>query len=145
MKDNNDKKFSTERLLISVAIVLCAAIIGYNMLYKPDVQVIEITNYTQESEYIVYQSQSEEEQQPQQEAKDENVQSVIEQITGQIVNINTASKEELETLDGIGPTIAQRIIDYREAIGGFTSVEQLLDVSGIGEVKFNAIKDFVTI
>lgn len=49
------------------------------------------------------------------------------------VNINTATSEELQTLSGIGPSMAQRIIEYRQANGSFQSVEDLTDVSGIGD------------
>jgi competence protein ComEA len=61
------------------------------------------------------------------------------------VNINTAGKEELERLPGIGPTLAQRILDYREAHGGFRSVEELRKVSGIGPKKFEELKGLVEI
>ena len=59
------------------------------------------------------------------------------------VNLNTASQEELEDLPGIGPKLAERIIAWREQNGGFLSVEQLMDISGIAEGKFEDIKDFV--
>ena len=64
---------------------------------------------------------------------------------GALVNINTASLSELESLSGVGPSTAQKIIDYRTANGGFTSVEQLMDVPGIGDAKFAAMKDSITI
>lgn len=61
------------------------------------------------------------------------------------VNINTATLEQLDTLPGIGPVLAQSIIDYREANGPFTSVLDLMNVSGIGEKKVEAIWDLVTV
>jgi competence protein ComEA len=64
---------------------------------------------------------------------------------GALVNLNTASLQELETLSGVGPSTAQKIIDYRTANGGFTSIEQLMEVPGIGDAKFAAVKDSITI
>jgi len=62
-----------------------------------------------------------------------------------LININTASLSELDSLPGIGPSTAQKIIDYREAHGGFSSIEEIMNVSGIGEAKFEKIKDLITI
>lgn len=59
------------------------------------------------------------------------------------VNINTASVQELDGLKGIGPAIAQRIVDYREAHGSFKSLDELKKVSGIGEKKFADVKDSI--
>ena len=61
------------------------------------------------------------------------------------VNINTASQSELDSLPGIGPALAQNIIDYREENGGFKSIEELQNVKGIGDAKYDDIKDNVTI
>jgi competence protein ComEA len=61
------------------------------------------------------------------------------------VNINSASESELESLPGIGPTLAQRIVDYRTQHGPFHDVKDLLKVEGIGEKKFASLKDYVTV
>ena len=60
------------------------------------------------------------------------------------VDLNTATAEQLQTLSGVGPVLAQRIIDYRTAHGPFTSVDGLQQVGGIGPAKFAEIKDHVT-
>jgi competence protein ComEA len=62
-----------------------------------------------------------------------------------IININTANKEQLKTLPGIGDAFAERIIQYRINGGGFKTKEELKKVSGIGEAKFNALKDIISI
>ena len=61
------------------------------------------------------------------------------------VNINTATQEELDTLPSIGPSIASKIIDYREQNGKFNSIEEIKEVSGIGDAKYEKIKDSITI
>lgn len=62
-----------------------------------------------------------------------------------IININTADIEELITLDGIGEAIAQKIVDYREEAGNFKTIEDIKNVSGIGDKKFEAIKNNITV
>lgn len=61
-----------------------------------------------------------------------------------LVDINTASSEELQTLPGIGAATAQRIIDYREEHGPFLSVDDLVKVEGISRSTFEALRDHVT-
>ncbi len=70
-----------------------------------------------------------------------------EMITiGQIkININTADQAELETLPEIGETLAERIILYREQHSGFSNIEEIMYVQGIGAGKFEAIKEYITI
>lgn len=61
-----------------------------------------------------------------------------------LVNINTADSSQLDTLPGIGPALAQRIVQYRETNGPFNSVEDIKNVSGIGDKKFEDLKDKIT-
>ena len=62
-----------------------------------------------------------------------------------VLNLNTATLRELETLPGVGPVLAQRIIDFREKKGGFRRIEELLVIPGISERKWKLIKDLVEI
>jgi competence ComEA-like helix-hairpin-helix protein len=61
------------------------------------------------------------------------------------VNLNTATAEQLETLPGIGPDLAQRILDYRTDNGPFKTIEGLLNVKGIGDGKFAKLRDQITV
>lgn len=63
----------------------------------------------------------------------------------QKVNLNKATAEELQTLTGIGPAKAEAIISYREEAGGFKTIEDLKDVTGIGEKSFEKLKDSITV
>lgn len=61
------------------------------------------------------------------------------------VDLNTATQSDLETLPGIGPELASRIIAYRETIGAFVSKEQIMDVEGIGEKRFADMEQLITV
>ncbi len=67
-----------------------------------------------------------------------------ESTGGTRININTASAEALETLPGIGPTLAQRIVAYRQANGPFAAAQDIMAVSGIGPAVFAQIGDLIT-
>ena len=77
-----------------------------------------------------------------------SVQEKTDEITAPtrvLVNVNTANAEELETLTGIGPALAQAIIDYRAGHGAFRSAEDLLLVKGIGEAKLEGFRAEITL
>ncbi|MEX0845629.1 MAG: helix-hairpin-helix domain-containing protein [Balneolaceae bacterium] len=65
--------------------------------------------------------------------------------TPEIININLASSAQLQALTGIGATYAERIIEYRELNGGFDSIDELVNVKGIGKTRLENIRPFITI
>jgi competence protein ComEA len=62
-----------------------------------------------------------------------------------LVNLNTATKADLEKLPGIGPSMAQRILDYRQKNGPFKKVEDLMNIQGIGEKSFLKLRTLITV
>jgi competence protein ComEA len=68
-----------------------------------------------------------------------------EQAPGQPLNLNTATLEQLDTLSGIGPLTAQKILEFREERGGFGSVEELGEIPGIGDKRLATLREEVTL
>ena len=120
------------RFIIGMALLICVLIVLSSYFASPAVQLIlpseSAQTETSETEAV---STSETESTPTEQ-------------TGKI-NINTATAEELQTLPGIGETLADRILSYRAANGAFTDIRQLMEVEGIGEKKFEAIANLITV
>jgi len=70
--------------------------------------------------------------------------TITNKDNNQLININTATKEELETISGLGESKANNIIKYREEHGKFNSIEEIKNVSGIGETLYEKIKIYIT-
>lgn len=117
------------------ALVLILVITGF-LLIKNDSKPIEYKEGTQNQSSIVTATTG--------NTAVENVKNTEAKVTGKI-NINTASIEDLDTLPGIGEKTAQKIIDYRTTKGRFLKPEDIKNVSGIGDAKYEAIKDLIEI
>ncbi len=151
-----DVKYHHEKILIVVALALCVGILFYNAFFIPQISIpsviyVEKDEDSAESDtdtqfenleddkIIVNDNKNESEENNENSAE-------TEPETSQKVNINTATAEELdEKLSRIGPVIAKRIVDYRNTNGPFSSIEEIKNVSGIGEKTFEQIKDTICV
>ncbi|MDD5952824.1 MAG: helix-hairpin-helix domain-containing protein [Oscillospiraceae bacterium] len=146
------------RVLLSVCLLFCVLILGCNLFFtKEPAETILLTDVSEsasssavsresaavavsEAEAVVSSASAEPAAQ-----SHSTQQETPATADGGKVNLNTADAAELETLYRIGPTLAQRIIEYREANGGFRSIEELTNVSGIGEKIFAAIQEDIEV
>ena len=119
--------------MIITAIIMFAILIGYNAFFVPPVS----ENIQISGDIVKNQDTSDEENKKEDTENEKNKSGLI--------NINTASKDELTELTGVGPKIAERIIEYRKTHGGFSSKEEILNVKGIGEKIFEKFKDYITV
>jgi len=146
------KKFNffnrKEILILGLLIISLLVGSGYN-LYKnkwkrsdsPPQYESELEAFKQEIEKIIKKDQKEQEVRSEKNKKKRSKKK--KQIV--CVNINKATKVEFEQLPSIGPVLAQRIIDYREKIGQFKSLEELINIKGIGNKTFNKFKPYIKI
>ena len=164
-----DNKLSHERILICVALIACACVIGYNAFFTPKVSVPTVI-YTDQDSLASEDEEYSPQAVPAMAEEDSSAASVDADTSSEasvnddassavssapsssatsssgLININTASAEELEeNLPRVGNVIAARIIDYREYHGGFKSIDEIMEVSGIGDKIFEEIKDKICV
>ena len=133
MKDKSKHISISAVSLIKLSAVICIAFICFNAGYLKSQN--DFNKYSNSYTVTVDSATSQET-----EEKPKN-QGVIKKL----ININTASAEELETLNGVGPVLARRIIEYREANGAFEHRFSIMNVSGIGSSIYEDIKDEICV
>ena len=111
----------SEKILIGTFFLLASIVILYNLFYIPSLPKADVIK-----KEIVLQD-------------DDNEKNTK---TGAI-DINSATIDELTKIPGIGKSTAQKIIDYRETNGGFITKSEIMNVSGIGQKKYDSIKDYI--
>lgn len=156
-----EKKYDHEKILIIVALVLCAGILFYNAFFIPDISIPSVIYVNENadkeavSEDLSSEIPSDEDLSSSLSNNDSSKQTSSVNSSNQAkdaaksqtkVNINTATAEELdEKLSGIGPVIAKKIIEYRNSVGRFYSIEEIKNVSGIGDKTFEKFKDMICV
>lgn len=127
--------------MIGVALVLMSGIILYVSLSSPTVYVQE--DVTQTTAQSVLQGSTE----PRADTGSVSTTADTEpkQTASYPININTATVEELCLIDGMGEARASAIIEYREYLGGYESVEQIMNISGIGESLYAKLSPYLTV
>lgn len=119
---------------IAVRVILVFCVFGifvYNYATAPKVGEPIFYNIEKNPKIVIYEDEKNEED--------------IKEDIVQIININTATIEELQQLTGIGEVTANSIMEYRLDVGYFVEIEDIMNVSGIGEAKFEKIKDFIIV
>lgn len=157
-----EDEFRHVKYLILIAAVLCAVIIGYNAFYVPDTDMTALIvsadassafSDASDGEYVPLPTEKSNGSVPA-PASSELFSSVSRpaaenssapRANGAWINLNTATAEQLEALDGIGEELAGRIVAYRQEHGKFRSIGEIKNVSGIGDKKYEAIRDSITV
>lgn len=144
----NGKKQSD--ILVGVALILLSAVFVYIALSQPKVSNDYVVS---ETETVLYSpSFSDEESETEKELSSASPDSIsATENSGDAlsvtypINLNTCTAQELMSVDGIGETRAAAILSYREHLGGYTSVEQIKDISGIGDATYESIAPYLTV
>lgn len=124
---------SPDNVLLGIALFLLSGVILYNVFTtEPSAVAVSESDGTTALVSVS-------------ETTSGEVVTTAEAVTESKININTATAEELETLKGIGPAKAEAIVSYREQNGPFSSVEELVNVTGIGEKTLANIRDKITV
>lgn len=138
-----DVKDNHEKILIIVALVLCAEILFYNAFFIPTISIPSVIYVDSDTQGSAAGGASEGSESGMSSSTSGNDAQSSSGDSSK-VNINTATADELdEKLNGIGPTTAEKIIEYRTKIGRFSDIEEIKNVSGIGEKTFEKFKDMI--
>lgn len=118
-----------------------------NLAYKLEdgMKIYIPTNQEKEEEMTKNQNKSEEQEYITTSSGVSEDKDITEEVEGEKVNINKATQSQLETLPGVGPSTAKAIIEYRSENGEFKKIEDIKEVRGIGEAKFQKMKDYIVI
>lgn|SRR5699024_11113341 len=143
-------------LIYCIMAVLCAFSLGWvlgsggthetvTVQVSSQPQETQATQASQETQTPEAPEEIQEEAPPELEEAEQQTPQLLAPTEEAPLNLNTATQAELELLPGIGPVLAQAILDYRDSFGGFSAKEQLKEVSGIGEKRYAAVEALITV
>lgn len=143
-------------LIYCIMAVLCAFSLGWvlgsggthetvTVQVSSQPQETQATQASQETQTPEAPEETQEEAPPELEEAEQQTPQLSAPTEEAPLNLNTATQAELELLPGIGPVLAQAILDYRDSFGGFSAKEQLKEVSGIGEKRYAAVEALITV
>ena len=143
-------------LIYCIMAVLCAFSLGWvlgsggthetvTVQVSSQPQETQATQASQETQTPEAPQETQEEAPPELEEAEQQTPQLLAPTEEAPLNLNTATQAELELLPGIGPVLAQAILDYRDSFGGFSAKEQLNEVSGIGEKRYAAVEALITV
>lgn len=118
-------------ILMGIAMMMLSGVILYLTLSGPKLYVTDDTVTVPHTEYITQANNS--------------VSDTTLHNSSMRLNLNTATVDDLVTIDGIGEKTALQIISYREEIGGYTSVSQIKNIKGIGDSKYSQLSPYLTV
>lgn len=145
---------TAERVILTVTLVFIAFVVGFFIGRKTVTPAVSVEAVVPTTSPYIYDSSlsaqgasqsAEEEPFSDQEESVSIVETGWTLDSGEQLDLNLATAEELQQLPGIGEVLAGAILEYREAIGGFSELQQLMEVEGIGEKTFEKIQQYLKV
>ncbi|WP_312641747.1 helix-hairpin-helix domain-containing protein [Hydrogenoanaerobacterium sp.] len=121
--------FFSVNFLIVLALVLSIGLVAYNAFMMPEYTPAAVSYLPEEISSAANSSAS----------STADVDSAVQKNLDAQINLNTATAEELQTISGIGPAMAKKLLQYRDKVGVITDLNELMNVDGIGEATYNKI------
>lgn len=132
-------------IVIGFGLIILSAVILYYALSMPKISVSQVSSVHISSEDISENSSSAGNASPQTETSQRSTENDTSGSINYPLNLNSCTAEELMSISGIGEVKANHIIEYREYLGGYTSVEQIKNIKGIGDGVYEKVSPYLTV
>lgn len=132
-------------IVIGFGLIILSAVILYYALSMPKISVSQVSSVHISSEDISENVSSAGNASPQKETSQSSTENDTSVAVNYPLNLNSCTAEELMSISGIGEVKANHIIEYREYLGGYTSVEQIKNIKGIGDGVYEKVSPYLTV